>query len=527
MNTIDVYFKIENEETIIYDTYSNSIGIYAKSLEEANLKLVNIKSLQGISNIDFLDSNQMIISDEKTRLLYFKKILISKLEVTKLEINSDDKNTIDLLNKYSSSLNTLDFGHLDILKIKDILKELKLNDNIRFVTKYNYYDDCSKEEFEQLYEYLKNIYNYVARFNLSPLEICIFVYDLIREKKYQFSQEDLLRDDKFSEDIEIEKIIENNKLAAYSRSLFKIYNTDNIVCTGYARMYSAILNMFGIITEEIDYCSKDKFNFAIAEDEKSSGHTSNIVYLVDKKYNENVIIEVDPTWGIISNDDESINFQETMENYCFFGRTIKAAKKHKDVNNLTADSNASSSVGHVIKIINRLKKTINMNVQAKIISYDVNALFDEMNNINKKINSPKIINAISLLEKIKTQNNCNSHDYLELLINNLDSIESSLYGSINPVNFACALDNVKMIEHSIDSHKYLYNSDLSLRAVRESYNIKDEKVKEIMRPFILKKLLTSEKEELQKSRMELISVFHKIASDDVQSNPILIKTSKK
>lgn len=47
------------------------------------------------------------------------------------------------------------------------------------------------------------------------------------------------------------------------------------------------------------------------------------------------------------------------------------------------------------------------------------------------------------------------------------------------------------------------------------------------RLLYFKKLLTSEKEELQKSRMELISVFHKIASDDVQSNPILIKTSKK
>lgn len=128
--------------------------------------------------------------------------------------------------------------------------------------------------------------NKLKQLNMSPLEYAILIYDIVREKPYQYEKE--------------------NEGASQSRDLYKILSGDAIVCMGYCNIYARIMNELGVKSTVI---SLDGIQ------EGHAGHVRMLTHICDPKYNVNGIFISDPTYD--ARDDKD-NDNDYLYSYKFF-----------------------------------------------------------------------------------------------------------------------------------------------------------------------------------------------------------------
>lgn len=153
-----------------------------------------------------------------------------------------------------------DFDKIDKLynKYKDIDAYVSLQGNM---------DHISLKQCMMTMNYIKSIGDTVASLNLSPFETILYVYDIVRDRYYNYEKED----DRHTE----------------SRDLTKVLFGDAIVCLGYAQIFKSILTYLGF-KNEIEHL-KIKGG--------KDGHARNEVIINDPKYNINGIYYFDTTWN--------------------------------------------------------------------------------------------------------------------------------------------------------------------------------------------------------------------------------------
>lgn len=119
------------------------------------------------------------------------------------------------------------------------------------------------EEYRATAELINEVTETIKSYGLSPLEAAIYAYDYARDRIY------------VSEG--------RNEESSESRDLFKALFGDKIVCVGYARVFSMILNQLGINSSLYSIRSQD------------GGHAIAIARITDKKYDIDGIFYFDPT----------------------------------------------------------------------------------------------------------------------------------------------------------------------------------------------------------------------------------------
>ena len=274
-------FMKSPSEYINYDKEIERIKKYAKYEAIAN-------------GYDFDDGGVDGFVEEKINIFNraYEGLVNNNYIVDALIINKNNSSLDDIVKAIELLKNEMEYlfvENLDINDLNEICNRVDLNENISISTKYNYIDFCTNGELIELLKYLNDIKKLIVRYNLSPLEICIFVNDLIRERKYK------------KNDLEMDI----NK----SRSIFKIIKSEEIVCAGFSNLYSAILDLMNIKSDSVSY---------LPINGKKTGHASNIVHIDDKKYGINGLFEIDTTWGREYNEDGSYNYQASIENYEYF-----------------------------------------------------------------------------------------------------------------------------------------------------------------------------------------------------------------
>lgn len=130
----------------------------------------------------------------------------------------------------------------------------------------------------------------IKKYNLSPLEKLIMVYDIVKNNFYRKEGED-----------------ENHLI---SRSLDNVLNSDYIVCVGYIAIINAMLKNLNINARSI-ICKT-----------KKEKHCRSIIYLVDKKYNIDGVYVLDPTW-----DSKRSAARNIIDKYNYFLMPIEIAEK--------------------------------------------------------------------------------------------------------------------------------------------------------------------------------------------------------
>lgn len=302
------YIKNINEETEI-----KILGNYTLTKKDYDNLLVytNIEKLEVYDMEDFDYQNEIEIKLNKK--LQFKSIQFKKLNITKLEAEKKQQLTLTLPFKLFFENDTLyneedDFNKLlkyiknieilninieepNITKILETIKmiETRQNKKIQFINlitqnktiknieqlkqleqnriiKIWYEDgitDCTIDEFIAMRKNIDNIKNKINK-NLSNFEKVLYVYDIVKKFNYNKSK------DNYSMD---------------GRQLHKIFTTNNIVCSGYSKLISQILNELGIQAGIYKLITQN-----------NELHTRNIVYIKDEKYNINYIYSMEPTW---------------------------------------------------------------------------------------------------------------------------------------------------------------------------------------------------------------------------------------
>lgn len=139
----------------------------------------------------------------------------------------------------------------------------------KYPVEINYGDlhNCTVEEFLAMRETLDFFNDLVQANNLSPAEILMYAYDIMKTFRYKENKEDK---DK-------------------SRYLHNIVMTDYIVCVGYAKFMEQILKENNIKAVEVGVTCD------LGNDEYG-GHARNLVYLDDDKYDIHGIYAIDATW---------------------------------------------------------------------------------------------------------------------------------------------------------------------------------------------------------------------------------------
>lgn len=134
----------------------------------------------------------------------------------------------------------------------------------------------------------------VKKFEFSPIEQIMYVYDIVRDRVYTKENAD-----------------ENY---AISRDLTNILLGDKIVCVGYAHLFDILLKKLGFKT----------MLYKIYNPNTKIGHVRNIVYIEDDKYEVKGVYFFDTTWD--SKKTDNIH----LYSYRFFAKTKTEIEEYQN-----------------------------------------------------------------------------------------------------------------------------------------------------------------------------------------------------
>lgn len=145
-------------------------------------------------------------------------------------------------------------------------------------------DSILLKELYSLSLLIDKITSNINKYNLSPLEKIIYIYDIVKSRIY--------------------KKPDNNKKEA--KNIDKVLNGEYIVCTGYSNLFNALLLSLGIKAMPLVSTIKK--------------HQRSLVYISDPKYQIEGVYAFDPTW-------DSRKEEDYIDNYNYFALGLDKAKK--------------------------------------------------------------------------------------------------------------------------------------------------------------------------------------------------------
>ena len=242
----------------------------------------------------------------------FEEVLASAKTGELLEINVDvrgyDESLLKKVEEFSKNA-TKKYSNVDIL-IPSSGLNLKMSDMEKFI---DLESSCEKENVgvyfqEDLEKYtlddtlnaqmqIDEVIEQINKTNASPFEKYLMAYNYATSRAYK----------------------ENNQHKAGSRHLTSIFNSDNIVCVGYAKIMDRICEGIGIKSQSqiVD----------IVRDGHVSGHQNNIVYLKDEKYGIDGYYYSDACWD----SQKMATRKKKSLNYCLIPLDDKDEIKNKKI----------------------------------------------------------------------------------------------------------------------------------------------------------------------------------------------------
>lgn len=119
----------------------------------------------------------------------------------------------------------IDCSDISLEEYQNLLSSYDLNSIINYNIKINYQEHNSPISISELYDLSSlvcDISKTIKKYNLSPIEQVMYVYDLIKKREYKDDEKDRKK----------------------SRDLDKVILSDTMVCAGYSNLLNAILKMF-------------------------------------------------------------------------------------------------------------------------------------------------------------------------------------------------------------------------------------------------------------------------------------------
>lgn len=287
-------------ENGMYGMYDINFQI---NLNGRNLKDVLLDKNEWIKNKEYEISMHIDLGDEYDHIEEEYDYMLSNIDhiydvIDLISIEKNiDINEFLLENPELKSKKIVLKEHLDISdfdKIEELYNKYKNID--AYISLQGNIEHISLKQCMMTMNYIKNIGDKVASLNLSPFETIIYIYDIVRDRYYNFEKDD----ERYSE----------------SRDLTKVLFGDAIVCLGYAQIFKSILTYLGF-NNEIEHLKVKGQN---------EGHARNEVIINDPKYNINGIYYFDTTWDSKRKGNED----EFLLSYKYAARTRDEMEKFEN-----------------------------------------------------------------------------------------------------------------------------------------------------------------------------------------------------
>ena len=321
------------------------------------------------------------------------------------------KNNACLKNKKIIINENLDLNDENINYIETIFKEF---DNIYVGTDGN--DNPVKlSDFIKTKSIINKLVKKVKKFNFSPMEQIMYVYDLVRDRVYTKEAKD--------EDY------------AISRDLTNILLGDKIVCVGYAHLFDILLKKLGFKT----------MLYKIYNPNTKIGHVRNIVYIIDDKYEINGVYFFDTTWD--SKTSDNIH----LYSYRFFAKTKNEIEEYQSNEYLDAtlpEINEDFFFDFITKL-NNIGLDINDGNKIDDIN-KISRIIDNKTLIDKNIFSPYYN---SLPKQMRQDFNKNN------IVRDLERYDELLNSPISANTLLKMLYEVRKNEYYEDPINYPFNVD--------------------------------------------------------------------
>ena len=404
IDELDKYDDIIKKTDDLEDNIKSSLDFYeipdkkdkiTESMIEFYLN-VSSKELELLNNAEYVEINfpidKVISYIKRNHILKNKKIILDGFLI-------QDKRSFELIKK--------ELGDI----IDNIYFSIEGNDDV-----VNY-KDCLNT-----FKTIDNIVNKINQYNFSPLEKIMYVYDLVRDKVY--TEEDK----------------EDNYTA--SRDLSSALLGDKIVCVGYAKVFHKLLDKLNI--KSYLYNLKDKYDI--------SGHTRNVIYVKDEKYNIDGVYFFDSTWDSKYAKDDN----KYLNSYLFFAKTKEFFDKHDEKNNILSEKLYYFS-WDLPKIIKEL-------LDKKEYDIILNQYLSTINGISTFSNNERIINQDILMKLIFKKDDIDSNDIYRKLVEYLECFDRE----IPCETLLKVLYNVRKYQYYDNPEKFVFSMNNILTIILKS-----------------------------------------------------------
>ena len=261
-----------------------NINLYKRLMyNRKNIDEKNYLEVKTNPNNNFKDILNIV--NNNTNIIKTKNIFITGdyyLLANYIKINPQLKKYRLIINK-KFNLNT------PIEELEHLEKIFQGINNIYIKGKHNI-DYVPISEYKNAIKAINSIAERINKYDLSPLEQVLYVYDFVRQKEYK------------EEDI--------NEPNSISRDMSKVLFNDKIVCVGYSNLFNAILDKLNINSNYYAYKNINK---------KKPGHATNVVKIDDEKYNIHGLYYFDITKDRCKGNEDYLNsylfFAKTKENF--------------------------------------------------------------------------------------------------------------------------------------------------------------------------------------------------------------------
>ena len=304
----------------------------------------------------------------------------------------------------------------DYDKVKDLLNQYdEYKDNI-YVSMDNNMTYVSLSDCFNSISMIKHQADEILALNLSPVEMIMYSYDIVRNRVYKDENED---DDKY-----------------ISRDLNNVLTGDKIVCVGFSNHFSALLHYIGIKCYKTGTTLKD--------DPDESGHERNIIYIKDDKYNIDGVYYFDTTWDSKRKNETN----QFLNKYRFFAKTRREMIELENDLYIYDDSPYFSD-----NLIEETKTALEENDIGSLAYKYVKTI----NFMSRIVNEKLLINIGDLV--VNRLNNDINNNEINKIINNLQIINDKFNKPIPAETYIKLINNVRKLEYYKDSDFYPYTLD--------------------------------------------------------------------
>ena len=314
------------------------------------------------------DANKNISEKEDLEKIIDALIDIDTLSITVIDNGKQSiEESLEIIDKIEKSIGSKieNIYYITGNRNIDNIEGLKtLENDHRVSIMYDKEIICSIDDFINMRNHINKMVNELKKFELSPLEKVLYVYDIIKD--FYIINHKYMKEKKVS------------------RLIHRIFKVNELNCQAYAALYSEILRELKIEATDFNLYSPLVEELFLTSD----NHARTMIHLVDNKYKIDGLFSTDVVWDAIKKIKKNYHYEFFLTRISNLKRQYSLDKFHNDIeilfNNISITDLSEKEKQVYERLLNKnnisnedienLKKIMKNNISLKDFLYSLSAV---------------------------------------------------------------------------------------------------------------------------------------------------------